>query len=448
MPYDLDDTIVAISSPPGGALRGIVRLSGPEAAACVEAVFTPRDAGVLRDLARASVLEGSVCLQPTSAWLPCALYLWPDGRSYTGQPVAEFHTLGSPPLLDALVAACCKAGARAARPGEFTLRAFLAGRLDLAQAEAVLGVIQADEPGELDAALGQLAGGLSTPLNRLRERLLELACQLEAGLDFADEDLDLLGPAELVETLADACRAVEALAEQLRGRRRAGPVARVALVGWTNAGKSSLFNALVRDAGALVSDVPGTTRDYLTAELDLDGVACVLIDTAGVEVSSGTATPTALARCGSPEVEVLCLDGARAVNPWEREQLARDRSGRIVVRTKADLGRAGLALPEALDTSSATGQGVAALRGRLRKAVLGASGSRDVVPATAARSGEALREAAAALGRALAQATRGAGDELVAADVRLALARLGEITGAVYTDDVLDRVFSRFCLGK
>ncbi|MBN2021727.1 MAG: 50S ribosome-binding GTPase [Pirellulales bacterium] len=517
--YDPLDTIVAVASPPGGAARGIVRLSGPEVVACVGRVFCREGAGkgdspifanakigtvpgakigavpgdALNLPVRPTVLAGSVRLGEEAGGreMPCELYLWPDGRGYTGQSVAELHAIGSPPLLDALVLACCRAGARPARPGEFTLRAFLSGRLDLTQAEAVLGVIDAADDAQLDAALAQLAGGLARPLARLREELADLLADLEAGLDFPDEDLPFVDRQQLRDRLAAARDAARALADQLAGRRRAGPAVQVVLVGWANTGKSSLFNALVGSRGALVSPRPGTTRDYLQAELDLDGAACVLVDAAGVQPVDGAddldlqvalheAAATARARA---DIEVLCLDGGREPNEWERAELAMNpahnvvqpvvglsataglsssdfgtagqaSSGapggsrlphRIVVQTKADLGPGNV--PGAIRTSSATGEGLAALRARLREMAIEV-GRGDAVAATAARCGRSIHEAVEALDRAVALADHAGGEELLATEIRLALDHLGELSGAVHTDDVLDRVFARFCVGK
>ena len=223
--YSLDDTIAAIASPPGGAARGIVRLSGSHAIDCLMQFFLATDGAVaeyplsaLRPPPFPHVVSGSLALPDLHSPLPCDAYLWPDGRSYTGQPVAEIHTIGSPPLLQLVLRSLCAAGARPAGPGEFTLRAFLSGRLDLTQAEAVLGVIDAGDPRELKIALGQLAGGLARPLQRLRESLLEVVAHLEAGFDFADEDLDFITPDELDRQLAAAESDVAAIRRQLTSR--------------------------------------------------------------------------------------------------------------------------------------------------------------------------------------------------------------------------------------
>jgi len=225
--------------------------------------------------------------------LPCDAYVWRDGQSYTGQPIVEVHTIGSPPLLQIVLRALCATGARLAGPGEFTLRAFLAGRIDLTQAEAVLAVIDAHDPQDLNVALGQLAGGLARPLHRLREALLDLLAHVEAGFDFADEELPFIEREELDRQLGAANDEVAAIVRQLALRGEPIDMARAVLVGRPNAGKSSLFNALAGDHAALVSEHPGTTRDYLVAELDLDGLKCRLIDTAGLTVHSPAKSPFA-----------------------------------------------------------------------------------------------------------------------------------------------------------
>ena len=205
---------------------------------------------------------GSITLSGVHSPLPATLYFFPGPRSYTGQDLAELHTLGSPPLVERLVADLLTAGARPAQPGEFTLRAFLAGKKDLPQAEAVNAVIEAGTDAELATALAQLAGGVTRPLQSLREDLLNLLADLEAALDFADEDIEFVGKPETLARLDAAIEHLTALAHQLDDRSISGRPVRVALVGLPNAGKSSLFNALA-GGDALVSPIPGTTRDYL-----------------------------------------------------------------------------------------------------------------------------------------------------------------------------------------
>lgn len=450
--FDADDTIAALASPPGGAARAIVRVSGPDAVALAEQCFSSHDRQPLGSLRRPTALEGDIRIQALSALLPCVLYLWPSTRSYTRQPTAEFHTLGSPPLAEALVSELCRLGARLARPGEFTLRAFLAGRLDLTQAEAVLGVIDARGGTELQIAISQLAGGLAVPLARLRGSLLDVLAHLEAGLDFVEEEIEFISRDEIDRQLAAAQAEVESLVAQMHTRGEAVTAVRAVLVGAPNAGKSSLYNALTGQS-ALVSETAGTTRDYLSARVDLGGVTCELIDTAGMAHASshgidGAAQDAAQRQRRQAEIEILCFDATQPLTVDEAEQIRRHAAGqRIVVWTKCDLPQQAPLPPDAVETSSRTGAGLSTLRQRLRGAATSSELPSGVVSATAARCGESLRQAALSLteARQLAQAS---GEELVAAELRGALHHLGEVAGEVYTDDILDRIFSRFCIGK
>ena len=218
MAFNTDDTICAIATAPGGAGRGIVRVSGPAAVAIAARLFQfDRKLDRSTSIRHATALSGRVRLEIDAIPhdLPCDLFLWPTNRSYTREPIAELHTIGSAPLLGSLVSAVCQSGARLAEPGEFTLRAFLAGRLDLTQAEAVLGVIDARGSEDLDAALVQLAGGLARPLDRLRDELLQLLAELEAGLDFVEEDIEFISPAVLHERLESAVQLLDEVAEQM-----------------------------------------------------------------------------------------------------------------------------------------------------------------------------------------------------------------------------------------
>ncbi|HEY2147328.1 MAG TPA: GTPase, partial [Pirellulales bacterium] len=334
---------------------------------------------------------------------------------------------------------------------------FLSGRIDLVQAEAVLGVIDAADRRQLDAALVQLAGGMSRPLSLVRSQLLDLLADLEAGLDFVEEDIRFIDHTDVMDRLTGAADIVARLTDQLRERDRTDVAPRIVLVGAPNAGKSSLFNALVGRHAALVSEQPGTTRDYLSARLDLGGIFCELIDTAGVEAAtiaepvSNAAQQLARERNEGADLRLLCLDGSRSLASWERAQLATDED-KIVLITKCDLPQAAGSRPAAaIETSAATGQGLDELRHAISEQLreVGMPGKSFVNPAsTSVRCRDSLRLAAESLVRAQKLATGRRGDELIAAEVRTALTELGKIVGAVYTDDLLDRVFSRFCIGK
>ncbi len=444
---DPTDTIAAISSPPGAGFRGLVRLSGPEAWAIALGGFEPDVAAPLPTRPERRV--GRLRVEGLRPMLPAAIALWPGPRTYTGQPLAEIHTIGSAPLVELVLAQCLARGARHAAPGEFTLRAFLSGRLDLTRAEAVLGVIDARTPAQLDAALQQLAGGLAGPIVALRDRLLDVLAHLEAGLDFVDEaDVDPLARGALASSLAGAAAEIATLADRLRGRDRPEGHPRVVLVGPPNAGKSRLFNALLGREQALVSPHAGTTRDYLSALCDCAGVTFELIDTAGA-LSATSAIEARAQDLRSDQVAQadLLLACRSADTAEEQPATVPDDRPHLDVWTKADLAPPE-GLMEVLPTSAATGVGLAALRTAIATALRGRAAEDDLPAGTAARCRASLVQASEALEGASQTLLHGGGDELVAIDLRQSLDELGKVVGAVVTDDILDRIFRRFCIGK
>ncbi|MBA4063093.1 MAG: tRNA uridine-5-carboxymethylaminomethyl(34) synthesis GTPase MnmE [Isosphaera sp.] len=445
------DTIVAVSSAPGPGARAVVRVGGPGALDLVNTTFS-RDAESSERSAppprRGRFVPGSLRLSGVPAPLPATLYFFPGPRSYTGQDLAELHTIGSPPLVERLVADLVAAGARPALPGEFTLRAFLAGKTDLPRAEAVQAVVAAGTDADLRAALDQLAGGVSRPLEALRDDLLNLLADLEAALDFADEDLEFVGRDETLGRLDAALGQLDALLRRLDDRGVSGRPVRVALVGRPNAGKSSLFNALA-GGDALVSPVPGTTRDYLVKRLDLGGVAVELVDTAGWEAAADAVADQAqrLGRGAAQAADVVLWcdeDGAFADDDAAR--LAATAAEVLRVRTKSDRASRERERPEAVPCSVLAPGGTTAVAAALRDTVL--SLARPALAPSQSRCRGHLAGCAADLRVARDHASAADPPELAAAALRAALDRLGEVTGAVYTDDLLDRVFSRFCIGK
>ncbi|MDA1053505.1 MAG: tRNA modification GTPase [Planctomycetota bacterium] len=451
--HPIDDTIAAVASAPGGGLRGIVRVSGPRTVAVIAKRFQASSGLELAGVRAAQRVEGSFSIGGSLRDVPCDVYLWPTERSYTRQPTAELHTIGSPFVLEAIVQTLCADGARLAQPGEFTMRAFLAGRLDLTQAEAVLGVIDATSQHDLDVALSQLAGGLAAPLHELRERLLNMLAHLEAGLDFVEEDIEFIGHDELIHGIDEAATAIDSVQQQLQSRTEVDAVACVVLVGSPNVGKSSLLNALVGAAAAIVSEVSGTTRDYVARRIALGDCDVVLIDTAGVEHAGGRAgIPTAAQAITRGKREqatllLLCLDATRPLNDWEAGELRCDPgTPRLIVSTKTDAGSHAHFNGDVIRTSSLSGQGIPELRQAIYECV--ADDSRNAVASTALRCHESLRLARTSLDQARLAASDSLGEELVAAELRVVLEELGNVVGAVYTDDILDRIFSRFCIGK
>jgi tRNA modification GTPase len=407
--------------------------------------------------------------------LPADLWLWPNSLSYTGQPTLEIHTIGSPPLLQAILQQLADLGIRQALPGEFTLRAFLAGRLDLAQCEAVLAVIHAQSQKELDRALRQLAGGIQIPIHTLRQQTIELLADIEAGLDFVDEDISFVSPQQIEERLASLSQQLDRIQEQWTSRLLLASTPRIVLAGLPNAGKSSLFNALLQTANrlpqpdgfanrpsqqpsALVSPQAGTTRDYLQATVQHLGIEMTWIDTAGIESLPADQSPRAAAQlqtsaqladahlillchpAGSPPETLPALpESLHSIPCWH-------------VTTCSDLSPTSKAAGNRSDssvTSAKTGQGIQALLDAVASWILQQrEETPEMIPATAARCQQALQRASESVEMACQSNRDRLGDEWTAGHLRHVLDDLGQIAGEVCTDDILDALFSRFCIGK
>lgn len=458
---DTDDTITAIASTRGG-VRGIVRLSGPHVVRCLKQCAHLDSKLAQSPGARRTSSQFQLPF-PIGA-IDCDIYVWPAGRSYTNQPSAEVHLSGSAPLLEAVVSCLCQNGARLARPGEFTLRAFLGGRLDLTQAEAVLGVIDSGTREELDTALEQLAGGLAGPLHNIRESLLNLLADLEAGLDFVEEDIQFVTDEHVAATI-QACREnAENVARQIAARTDRRSFVRAVLVGPANAGKSTLFNRLTETDGALVADQAGTTRDYVTANVCWAGVDIELVDTAGFQLAADTrraSEPSELDLAGHQRREEILAAADLTIVCYPANELADVEFVRtaghgpqldLVVATKCDL--MDLTLPTkdlngltVLETSAIHGIGLDTVRLAIAKAACERQRA-PVMEGTAVRCSESLRGLLEMLASAEEACQQNFGEEIVAAEIRGALYALATIVGSVYTDDILDRLFSRFCIGK
>ncbi len=436
------DTITALSTPAGPGARAIVRISGPASTAVLARLFTASQPLVPGQRA---LLSGHLCL-PGLAPLPADVYYWAAPHSYTGQDLAEIHMLSSPPLIEFLIAQLLQSGCRAAQPGEFTLRAFLAGKLDLTRAEAVHAVIESGSRDELKHALKQLAGGMARPLQELRDDLLNLLADVEADLDFADEDIRFVQQEEMLHRLGKALAQVTLLGKQIHQRGLAERVFRVVLTGRPNAGKSSLFNALA-GADALVSPVPGTTRDYLVRRLHLGEALIELIDTPGWQAELGTIESQAqrLAREQTEQADLLllCLEAGNPLTPEEETMCRQPHPPVLAIATKSDLVNP---QNDITATSAVTGVGLDSLR-----SLLGERAQRLKQPALApslSRCRHHVESCLEQLRRAHGIVLFEEQPELLALELRGALEQLGEMVGIIYTEDLLDRIFSRFCIGK
>lgn len=432
------DTICALATSPVRGGVGIIRISGP-ATPSVLVTLTGRTTDRFEPLkltyCRFHDPEGQVIDEGYSVWMP-------GPRSYTAEDSAELHAHGGAANLTRLLRATVAAGARAADRGEFTLRAFLNGRIDLCQAEAVMDVVQAPTETALQLAHAQLAGSVSRAAGELRRDTIAALARLEVQIDFADEELNDVHGTRPTTELRDLRDRVDVLSATFQRGQVLRNGARVLLLGPPNAGKSSLFNALLRRSRAIVTEVPGTTRDFLEETMDAGGVPVTLIDTAGVredvaDLVESAGVERSLALIAEADLVLLVADCTQP--PWSATAVPAHKAMRV--RTKADLGDG--------DVSAETGWGLDALRDRIADRLLpAAAGGDGLTVITLARHHAALVAAADALAQAIDACEVGHPPEIVAVDVQEALAHLGLIVGETSTDDLLDSIFSEFCLGK
>ena len=452
------DTITAIATPPGRGGIGVVRLSGSRSRELAAVVFRAAGAG---DWHSHRLRHGWI-VDDGGLVLDEALAVWMQGpHSYTGEDVVELQCHGSPAVLRRVVACLLAAGARLAEAGEFTERAFLNGRLDLAQAEAVVDLIEARGSRAASLAADQLHGGLSRALAAVRDDLVDLKALLEVQIDFSEEEVTV-EPTEPGLLRDRAAAALDTLLASYDQGRRAREGARVAIVGRPNVGKSSLLNALLGEERAIVTAIAGTTRDVIEESVEIAGIPVVLSDTAGLRDDAGDEverigierTGRALERA---DLVLLVLDGTSPLDAADHAALqASATAPRLIVVNKADLPStlddaeiAGVTALARVRVSAQNHAGLDQLRSAIAAALeagLPAADTHAVL--TNARHRDALARAREALGAAAAGLAAAQPPDIVAVAVQDALDGIGVVTGAVTSEDVLDRVFSRFCLGK
>ena len=454
-----DDTIVAVATPPGRGGLGVVRLSGSRAAPIALTLLDrtgplrPRHATVAR------ILDHTEAASPT-AIDQVVVTSFPRPGSYTGDDVVEISAHGSPLLLDRIVALALAAGARQAEPGEFTLRAYLNGRLDLVQAEAVADLVDAVTPLQARVAFDQLEGTITGRMSAIEDQLFDLVARLEASLDFPEEGYHFVAATAVGAAVGGIREQVKTLLGDAGRGRLIREGCQVVLLGKPNAGKSSLFNRLLGVARAIVAPVAGTTRDLVTDLMDLDGLAVTLVDSAGIRSASGPVEVEGVSRARQAlevaSAAVVVLDRSRALGPedWTvLEETAQRR--RVVAVNKVDEPECWTvgALPldgesVIVEVSARTGEGLDRLRGRLRDVLTEGESLRDTPGVANSRHIGLLERVAEALGAAEDAAVNGAAEEFVLADLQRARAALDELTGKRTPDDVLRHIFERFCIGK
>ena len=480
----LDDTICAIATPMGEGGIGIVRVSGPAAITLSSRIVQLRSGLPLQNI-RSHILCVADVLAPLEnmggvgngvdeSLLDEALVVCMHApRSYTGEDVVEIHCHGGPFLLKTLCEGLVKEGARLAEPGEFTKRAFLNGRMDLTRAEAVLDTIRATTSKSLTIAQGLLRGNLLKTADRMRMELIRLVAHLEAGMDFVEEDITFVAEKELQKSITSLQNDTNQLLNSFEEGRilREGIV--TAIIGRPNVGKSSLLNSLLQTDRAIVSTIPGTTRDVLEETLNIEGIPLHVADTAGVrdtqDILEGEGIRRAREAISRAELLLIVVDGSIGLTRDDVYFIKHNQDKkRLVVINKSDLPCRveGREIQEALksgsesgseeqrkdawvNVSAKSGKGMDQLRQEIRTLVLGTHyETRDSVLVTRLRHKISLQRVNDALSSSLAAIEQRLSSECIALDLRIALDSLGELTGIVTTDDILDQIFQEFCIGK
>ncbi|MGC3975428.1 MAG: tRNA uridine-5-carboxymethylaminomethyl(34) synthesis GTPase MnmE [Nitrospira sp.] len=472
----LDDTICAIATPPGEGGIGILRISGLRALEVASHVVHLRSGKSLHALHTHRLTLADIWTDNTNApanstndatalrFIDEALVVVMKGpHSFTGEDVVEVQCHGGPVILDQLCRGLISAGARLAAPGEFTKRAFLNGRLDLAQAEAVLDTIRAKTARSLTVAQSQRRGELSRQVEEIRSELVVALAHIEAALDFAEEDISFVRQDELMRLLEATLHNLRRLLQSGRDGRiwREGAV--VAILGRPNVGKSSLMNALLRSDRAIVTAIPGTTRDLLEESVSIDGIPVRLLDTAGIRMTEDPVEVEGIRRSrlawADADLALILLDGSQPLSDSDRALLSEGESARaLLVVNKCDLPRQlssedlDGACPghgDVLEISATLSIGLDALRKAIRSRLMpGTLESNEGVQVTNLRHTVAIERALQGVDQARQSVEAGRAGELVAMDLRIAADALGEITGVITTDEILGRIFAEFCIGK
>jgi tRNA modification GTPase len=453
--FSLDDTIVAIATAPGRGAIGIVRLSGSDAARIVSLMIErhqplmPRRATLARLVSRRAGETRSVLDRVLVTYFPAP-------ASYTGEDVVEISAHGSPVLLREILGVAVQSGARLARPGEFTLRAFLNQRVDLVQAEAVGDLVEAVTPTQVRLAADQLEGTLTRAIAGIAEGMFDLEARLEASIDFPDEGYRFVERDEAARTLATLADQVDLLLSGARQGRMIRDGGHAVILGRPNVGKSSVFNNLTGVDRAIVAATPGTTRDLVTEQVEVLGAAVTLVDTAGLRSSGDQIEREGVARArqaqAAADVVIVVLDRSVPLELTDVELLDATRaSARVVVANKVDLPAAWSACaagdPNVVEASMVTGAGSAELREAVFRALTSGDGSAETPAVSNQRHIELLTRVQSALTDA-SRAAAELSEEFVLADMRRASEALEEITGRRASEDLLAHIFQRFCIGK
>lgn len=449
---DSNDTIVALASGRGTAGVAVLRLSGPDALRVINDIFRAARAKTIKP---AQLTYGSVVDSAGEVIDDCLVALMPAPHSFTGEDVAEIQCHGSSAVISRILDRCLEVGARIAQPGEYSRRAFLNGKMDLAQAEALTDLISAKSEAARRLALRQLRGGLSGRLRTINSMLLDAAAEIEAHIDFPEEDIPSMAQERILASIDDALSDMRRLLAGHNKARIKTDGARVVLAGEPNAGKSSLFNALVGRERAIVSPHPGTTRDTIEAVLDIGGLAITLVDTAGIRQGAEEIEQIGIDRSleeivGADLVLHLAEEGSNKSEPkWsELEGIGAERIVRVWTKCDRIDKTDDFDNIPGLQLSSATGAGLSRLEMLLCRFLIGQDEDDPDAEMSRVRHAENLSHAAASAELARQAFSAGESGDLVMVDLREALSSIGEIFGERLDEQILDRVFSTFCLGK
>jgi tRNA modification GTPase len=446
---NLDDTIVAVATPPGRGGIGVVRLSGDKALVIAQPMLRLK-----HDLEAGRAVFGELIEDNQGRVDEVVVTYFATPHSYTTDDVVEISAHGSPVVLRHIVELCVAAGARLAEPGEFTMRAFLNGRIDLTQAEAVRDLIDSQTLYQAKVAAQQLEGALSHRLQPIKQKLVELIAMLEAGIDFAEDDVSVLPDATILHRLAEVRRPLEELVASFHYGKIVHEGLTLAIVGRPNVGKSSLFNRLVERERAIVTATPGTTRDLVSETVAIGGIPVKLVDTAGIRQALDEAESIGIRKSmealADADLVLVVLDVSQKETPEDAELLHQTEARpTIIVENKSDLATQAHNAQNGIATSALTGEGIAELRAEILRRVEGDSALQPEAGfLTSVRHHSLIKDCLEALATAKKAVAERIPHEMLLMDLYNALRALDSITGATTTDDILNLIFSTFCIGK
>ncbi len=449
-PYIPGETIAAVATPPGEGGVAIIRISGAQAVDIAALIYS----GPLRSYRSHTMHYGKIVDQKGQIVDEVLIAVMQAPHSYTGEETVEIYCHGGSLITRRVLQTVLNAGARAALPGEFTFKAYMNGKLDLAQAEAIQALIAAKNDLALQAAESQLQGALSKKIQRFQKELIEIAAILEAWVDFPEEGLEFASAQEITLSLSKVAQEMEALSQTFEEGKMLHEGLTLCLAGAPNVGKSSLMNALLGKDRAIVTDIPGTTRDLLEADLSIGGLHFRLVDTAGIRQAHETVEQEGIRRSfqalKEADLILVVLDASRGIEAQDQAILSQTpSSSTLLIWNKVDLSSPHTPPPEAIPISAKEGHGLAQLKETIQAKIWkqGAPSKEEVV-VTHVRHRQALDHAIQSVYQVIEGLKKGVSPEFLSADMRAALRELGTIIGQDIAEEILSAIFSKFCVGK